>query len=67
MTNVTISDNEVGDGAGGGISSYSSSLTLTNVTVRNNVANGDGGGILFSGGVGKNLTLTNVFIFNKFV
>ena len=58
MNNVTIEDNEAGDG--GGIFNRADG-TLTNVMIRNNRARADGGG-LHHGSISDKLTLMNVTV-----
>ena len=63
LSGLTIQNGNIGGGNGGGIRN-SSALTLTSVTIRDNVSDSDGGGI-HSRGAGASLTLANVTVDNN--
>jgi CSLREA domain-containing protein len=64
LTDTTVTDNRSAAGGGGIVHSFYGGLTLTNSTVKNNIAYGTGGGIQqhYTSG---NLTLTNTVVSNN--
>ena len=58
IVNTTISDNHTENGSGGGIYGYECTVTLTDVTITDNIAGGYGGAV-YSGWGGGSLTITD--------